>query len=624
MAKPAPLLLAVAQHPDDDAPRLAYADRVGGDEAEFIRVQVERARLPPGDPRDGALARREQEVWNARARVWSAQLQKRGLNAWTYERGFIVAAGALGYAFQPKVFQQLPTLRRFGLNVSRGQDARAAAQTEALLTLDEVTLWSFQNAACWKVWLGSPVFARLASLAVQVAPPPEVAPALAKGALPGLRNLSRLSWPAKVLAATLPAMAGLRELSTDHTPMTAAQAKALVDSGALARLVDLQLYEAGLTDAALAPLWTAPAGLRTLSLLSNPLTTRSVQALADSGVGQSIETLNLGFCPVGAGLAALGRLPRLKHLKLRRVGLDGAALDRLLAALGPRLETLELGQEPLVAAALQALAGASLPRLTRLDLPLMALDAAALATLARAPGLRSVLDLNLSSNPVGDAGVRALADAGWERLRTLDLDGCGLVDGGGLAAWPLTSGLSGLSLNGNHIEDQAQYGAIQARFGPQAYDGPGLALGYQHPVPATAQVPEAERAEAPEAEPEQRRKPAAPPKRRDRKRGLTELLTRPHFATWDGYVDAKAVARAEQALHDAAAALLALGEQATAAAQKAALKRCVVRLNKLEDHIHTIEAEDIDEELSLLVRYTPWAAWEEEEGEALIDQWRDF
>src|SRR4051794_9011500 len=56
------LLAAVRADPDDDTACLAYADWLeetgGADEsrrAEFIRVQSERARLPPDDPRQSGL-----------------------------------------------------------------------------------------------------------------------------------------------------------------------------------------------------------------------------------------------------------------------------------------------------------------------------------------------------------------------------------------------------------------------------------------------------------------------------------------------------------------------------------------------------------------------------------------
>jgi uncharacterized protein (TIGR02996 family) len=57
------LLHAVCAEPGDDVPRLAYADYLDengqADRAEFIRVQVELARLPGHDPRRLGLGLRE-------------------------------------------------------------------------------------------------------------------------------------------------------------------------------------------------------------------------------------------------------------------------------------------------------------------------------------------------------------------------------------------------------------------------------------------------------------------------------------------------------------------------------------------------------------------------------------
>ena len=53
----------ITAHPDDDAPRLIFADwleeKGDSDRAEFIRVQIERARLPAWDARQVRLRLRE-------------------------------------------------------------------------------------------------------------------------------------------------------------------------------------------------------------------------------------------------------------------------------------------------------------------------------------------------------------------------------------------------------------------------------------------------------------------------------------------------------------------------------------------------------------------------------------
>jgi uncharacterized protein (TIGR02996 family) len=79
MTTRAALLEAVFAEPDDDAPRLVYADWLEehGDEhdrarAEFIRLQCAIAQLDEDDPRYAELARRQSRLWNRNARRWRA------------------------------------------------------------------------------------------------------------------------------------------------------------------------------------------------------------------------------------------------------------------------------------------------------------------------------------------------------------------------------------------------------------------------------------------------------------------------------------------------------------------------------------------------------------------------
>jgi uncharacterized protein (TIGR02996 family) len=69
---------AIREQPDDDAPRLVYADWLEEhgqpQRAEFIRVQCERARLPEGSSRAYDLERREAALWAAHAAAWLGPL----------------------------------------------------------------------------------------------------------------------------------------------------------------------------------------------------------------------------------------------------------------------------------------------------------------------------------------------------------------------------------------------------------------------------------------------------------------------------------------------------------------------------------------------------------------------
>src|SRR4051812_45771075 len=93
---------AILEAPDDDAPRLVFADwldEYGGDaeraRAEFIRLQCEAAKRPAGDPRRADLERREDELLVAHGAEWARGLPGH-VNYWTqriagelqWQRGF--------------------------------------------------------------------------------------------------------------------------------------------------------------------------------------------------------------------------------------------------------------------------------------------------------------------------------------------------------------------------------------------------------------------------------------------------------------------------------------------------------------------------------------------------------
>ena len=97
----------IAAQPEDDAPRLVYADVLEerGDpasaaRAEFIRVQCERARLVPDTPRSRELWFRDAALLDW-ARAWRADLPAvRGLQYGGFRRGFIDDV----YAHDPEEF----------------------------------------------------------------------------------------------------------------------------------------------------------------------------------------------------------------------------------------------------------------------------------------------------------------------------------------------------------------------------------------------------------------------------------------------------------------------------------------------------------------------------------------
>src|SRR4051794_19333399 len=86
------LLAAVLAAPDADAPRLAYADWMAKhgqpERAEFIRLQVERARRPFRDLERLYPGERERALLAAHGEAWLAPLPERVRPCVTFERGF--------------------------------------------------------------------------------------------------------------------------------------------------------------------------------------------------------------------------------------------------------------------------------------------------------------------------------------------------------------------------------------------------------------------------------------------------------------------------------------------------------------------------------------------------------
>src|SRR4051794_36641253 len=88
-------LAAITARPDDDLPRLVYADYLDeqgdADRAEFVRVQCDLARLPADDPARPALAERELELLSAHGPRWKVPLGVKSHQV--FRRGFVESVG---------------------------------------------------------------------------------------------------------------------------------------------------------------------------------------------------------------------------------------------------------------------------------------------------------------------------------------------------------------------------------------------------------------------------------------------------------------------------------------------------------------------------------------------------
>src|SRR5688572_9295030 len=87
------LLQTIVENPDDDAPRLVYADWLDEhgqpERAEFIRVQCAAAQLPAGNPQRAELTKREQAILRDCLPVWKRELAGSDSIEWQFCRGLV-------------------------------------------------------------------------------------------------------------------------------------------------------------------------------------------------------------------------------------------------------------------------------------------------------------------------------------------------------------------------------------------------------------------------------------------------------------------------------------------------------------------------------------------------------
>jgi uncharacterized protein (TIGR02996 family) len=370
---------AIGEEPDDDTHRLVYADWLDehGDpaRAEFIRAQVERARLADDDPRAKELRARERRLLREHWEAWVGPLRElAGPDASRHGAPWLVR----GY--------RSPALEHFHrgfvdtLWLDAATVAARADELFRLVPLRELTLWGAGR--------------------------PGVAEALA--GLPQLGTIISLAF-------------------ADYwsSPLTSAGAAALAASPHLGRLRALSLYRNDVGDAGASALARARwlGGLWSLLLGDNGLSSEGVRALA-AAAPPGLRYLQLdGNRPGEDGARALAAgFAGLATLSLMECALAPAAAEVLAAAPGIQWQNLTLSGNPLGPDGVAVLLRASwLTWLSRLYLPRCGVGDAGAAALAGCPALAELRVLNLRDNGITAAGAAALA-ASPHLSRTLRLD----------------------------------------------------------------------------------------------------------------------------------------------------------------------------------------------------------
>lgn len=106
------LLDACRAAPDDDAPRLVWADAVGGERGEFVVLQCRLAREELSPAETGVLLARHDELLAAHGRAWSGFGDESGARRYVFRRGFVEAAELNVVKYDlATIFRRMPLLR---------------------------------------------------------------------------------------------------------------------------------------------------------------------------------------------------------------------------------------------------------------------------------------------------------------------------------------------------------------------------------------------------------------------------------------------------------------------------------------------------------------------------------
>jgi uncharacterized protein (TIGR02996 family) len=401
------LLRAICAYPDDDTPRLVFADFLEengeAERAAFVRAQVELARTPTWEPfaafcrhrrpewSDGVAFRRTlpplPEGWNV---TWGEPPFHRGLG-WRVN----VASLRAWEQVAPRLFERAP-VGELHLNTSA-------------TTLDDLRRFAAVD------WLG-----RLRVVHLDGASPVE---------------------PVRVLCAA-PAAAGITDLHFHRA-----------SSPGLPFLVE---------DLMQAPLGRNVRGLH--FYVGYESLEYLIDALAAGGGSTRLERLSFPVMGLNEGLVwKLLTGPAAVHLTgldLRDNRLDRGGVWTVGSFLPPRLTTLGLAGVGTVGDGLDALAGSDrAASLRRLDLSRNTLPRRAVKALARSPHLGGLRSLDLTMCRLGEGELYHLARARfWPNLVELDLRDNPVTDRAArhLLAAPVPADLTALLLNGHRLSVAAR------------------------------------------------------------------------------------------------------------------------------------------------------------------------
>jgi uncharacterized protein (TIGR02996 family) len=420
----------ITAHPEDDTPRLIFADWLEeqGDSAhaEFIRVQIERARLPKWDARQTRLLLREHELLKQQGQKWKEELPSiQGIRWEHFRRGFVATATFTDFAVlraNAKACWSAAPIE--AISVWRHPQSKPIAQIAPIAGLRELSLVGGS--------IGRRDIDRIAD-----------APLLSK--LRSLHLFSSMEAEGFRRLITSSHLGNLTVLGAPLNSIGNEGVRALFDADFLTSLEKLDLsrtYDysrfgedeaAGLE--ALAS-WPEKARLRSLWLMGNAMDRDGLRALLRSPLAISLKELIL-------------RENRLNGLAMREFGTARPELQLDVLDLSENL-LRDLGAAELASA--PCLRELKLLRLTKGEIQL-----SGARRLAQAPFLGGLRILNVSANRFGPEGLRALLEQKPQKLDALYMAANDLGDEGvsHLAESPGSDTLQVVDLARNGLGDRA-------------------------------------------------------------------------------------------------------------------------------------------------------------------------
>jgi len=401
----------IQAHPEDDTPRLIYADWLDDNHqparAEFIRLQCRLAKLDPEDSDYDLLHLQEQELLTEHGAAWMGHLPSWARKVAKFQRGFVNHL-RMKTGYYLKVGKELRQQVYF-------DSLRLDPLTRTAKLLDSGLLAGIRHLALTGsesellLLLRSEQVSGLESLELHGRASEEVCRALASS-----RHFGRL-----------------RRLASYQTELGPAHAAILSQAPLLGQLEELavrggscRLGVEGVRLLSRSPHW---GQLKRLSFSGTDIGSEAARELVYSPMVKGLTSLNLAMCGIKA-VGDLAHAPYLKdlvYLNLHGNHVNGAGLEALGEARQlPRLTSLSLGHNAINREGIEAFSqGLLLRQLQRLDIGGWGGGTASVQSLVESPACQQLRHLILNRFQVGPEAAAALAASpNLSRLITLSLD----------------------------------------------------------------------------------------------------------------------------------------------------------------------------------------------------------